>query len=140
MEEELKCGICNKEMTEGDGGEDVVGMLCTDPPTHFFHRKCINEWRQVPLVIAAACPVCHVEPAQRAWSRTVAKRVTATVETSWWYHFKHQMRKRVDVAVNIAEPWTRYGLVIAGFAITWWFVYQSSSSVAPGDVVYIRWV
>lgn len=137
--EELKCGICDKEITEDDDG-NVVGMLCTDPPTHFFHRKCIDEWRRVPLPIASACPVCRVEPAQRVWSRTVAKRVTATVETSWWYHFKHQMRQRIDAASKTAEPWTRNAVAIVGFAVTWWLVYQSSSSVAPSDSVYIRWV
>ena len=83
------CAICTEPLRRGS---PLVGLLCTDPPTHVFHRDCIQHWRANTLSPTShLCPVCQLDPTRELAFRTHAKFVQQQVHRhrAAWQWGKH---------------------------------------------------
>jgi hypothetical protein len=92
------CDICCQPLDKRD---TLVGLGCTDPPTHVFHRECIQHWRANPRApTARLCPVCHVDPVVAVQFRRHTDQVRAAVakdRSAWclpkrWGQYAREVR------------------------------------------------
>jgi hypothetical protein len=122
------CGLCELALITPreyeEAPERLVGLACTDPPTHVFHGSCLDEWRSSKVTdLAVICPTCMVNPMQAISRRVAAKTVKARIkvrrESCWRFFWAEWARQRYVVlmimmvvalafiAVNVLEEWIR---------------------------------
>ena len=125
LDEEYTCTLCGSALVAEDQDaepERIVALACTQPPSHFFHGSCLDEWRQ-DSDIGATCPTCTLNPVavlrRTVTTAVLKKRIKKKRESCWRVFWAEWARQRSLVAMimlavgmcliifNVMEEWIR---------------------------------